>query len=84
MKPWASYVRWLTGDLDGAIADFTRALSLNPVYTRAYTNRGIAYMAKGSFDCAINDFNKALALDPHDATALEKRNLAIAGTRTAR
>ena len=36
------------GDLDGAIADFSQAIALNPKYTTAYYGRGVAKAEKGT------------------------------------
>jgi len=35
------------GDYHGAIEEFDKAINLNPQYTKAYTNRGIAYKKVG-------------------------------------
>ncbi len=35
--------RFKAGDLDKAIADYTKALELNPKFASAYNNRGAAY-----------------------------------------
>ena len=50
------------GDHDGAIADYVRAIELNPKYAGAYNNRGLAREAKGDHDGAIADYNRALEL----------------------
>src|ERR1700720_4401186 len=39
-------------DLDGAIADFTRAIELDPQYASAYGDRGLAKQSKGDQDGA--------------------------------
>ncbi len=61
------------GDLDGAIADYNRAIELNPKDARAYNNRGIAKRAKGDLDGAIADYNRAIELDPKLAIAYNNR-----------
>ena len=43
------------GDTDRAIADYDRALRLDPNYAYAYNNRGNAYSDKGAYDRAIAD-----------------------------
>jgi Flp pilus assembly protein TadD len=35
------------GQYNEAVADFTKALETNPTDTKAYYNRGLAYMIKG-------------------------------------
>ncbi len=57
------------GDLDGAIADFTKAIELDPGYAWAYGRRGNAKQAKGDFDGAIGDYTKAIELKPDYADA---------------
>ena len=64
------------GDVDGAIADFTRAIELNPKYSTAYTNRGLAKKNKGDLDGAIADCNRAIELDPKDAGPYSNRGIA--------
>ena len=50
------------GDHDGAIADYNRAIELDPKQSRAYRNRGFAKQAKDDVDGAIADYNRALEL----------------------
>ncbi len=56
--------RRATGDLEGAIADCTKALELDPGYREALGNRGAVRRESGDLDGAIADYQKALALDP--------------------
>jgi tetratricopeptide (TPR) repeat protein len=67
---------WCQGDLDGAIADFTKALEHNPRDASAYMNRGTARSARGDQDGAIADTTKALEHNPRDADAYYNRGLA--------
>jgi tetratricopeptide (TPR) repeat protein len=50
------------GDHDGAIADYSRAIELDPKQPRVYINRGFAKQAKGDVDGAIADYNRASEL----------------------
>ena len=52
------------GDYRGAIADYSRAIELNPDYANAYYNRGIAKSKLGDHDGAEADRNRAAELDP--------------------
>lgn len=58
-------VKLSRGDLDGAIADNTRAIELDPKYARAYVLRGNAYGTKGDKPKAIVDYTRAIELDPN-------------------
>ena len=56
--------RQANGDLDQAIADFDRAITLNPKHAFAYNNRGNSYLAKGDLDRALADHELAVTLLP--------------------
>jgi tetratricopeptide (TPR) repeat protein len=60
-------------EYDQAIADFNRALDLNPNYANAWFNRGELRYAKGNYTEAIDDYNQALRLNPRDAAAYNSR-----------
>jgi tetratricopeptide (TPR) repeat protein len=49
-------------DYEGAIADFTQAITLDPTFAAAYMLRGGAYMATGSDP--FPDLDRAIDLDP--------------------
>ena len=59
------------GDWDGAIADFTQILSIDPQSSAAFSARGAARQSKGDLDGAIKDYTQALAIDPQMAAAYE-------------
>ncbi len=62
--------KYLTGNLNDAVSDFTMAIRLNPNYYKAYNNRGIilAFSMKKYLD-ARNDFESAILLNPSYADA---------------
>jgi tetratricopeptide (TPR) repeat protein len=47
-------------DIDNALSDFSKAISLNKQSARAYFFRGMAYMMKNEFENAVSDFTNAL------------------------
>jgi tetratricopeptide (TPR) repeat protein len=53
-------------DLERAIADFTRAVQLNPKLLLAYHNRSMACEMKGDAARALADLNEVIRLDPKD------------------
>ena len=61
------------GDLDLAIANFSEAIRLDPKFTSAYNNRGLAYYNKGKYDTAIADFSEVIRLDPKLTLAYSRR-----------
>jgi len=74
-----AYRRRSQGDLDGAIADYDKAIRLNPEYGAAYSGRARTRYRKGDLDGTITDYNEALRRNPRDAAALT--SLAIAYKR---
>ncbi len=60
---------------DAAIAEYTKALEIDPDVAEAYDRRGTAYFQKGDLDHALPDFNQALTLNPRSADALLHRAL---------
>src|SRR5882724_4291433 len=64
------------GDHDGAIAEYNRAIELDPKLAIFYSNRGLAKEAKGDHDGAIADYNRAIELDPKQAIFYSNRGFA--------
>ena len=52
-------------DLDGALADFSKAIQIKPDSFVAYNQRGVVRHTQGDFDGAISDYNKAIELKPN-------------------
>ena len=64
------------GDLQDAIAAYSRAISLEPGLAEAYYGRGLARQDAGETDLAIADFTKAIEERPDFVDALNARGLA--------
>src|ERR1700683_1889268 len=59
-----------------ALADFNKAIGLDPGYGQAYANRGLVYRRTKQLDLALTDYDKALSLDGAYAPAYLGRGLA--------
>ena len=59
--------------MEGAITDYTQAISVNPQFSLAYNNRGLAKQNKGDLDGAIADYTQAISIDPQDFTVYSRR-----------
>ncbi|WOB67140.1 tetratricopeptide repeat protein [Microcystis aeruginosa] len=56
-----------------ALADFNKAMKLNPNYAMAYSGRGELYYYQQKYELALADFNKAIELDSKLAGAYSNR-----------
>ncbi|GCL53582.1 tetratricopeptide repeat protein [Microcystis aeruginosa NIES-3806] len=56
-----------------ALADFNKAMKLNPNYAMAYSGRGELYYYQKKYDLALADFNKAIELDSKLAITYNNR-----------
>lgn len=65
--------KWRLKQLDDAMADFTKAISLNPDYAPAYNNRGNVLMELNRPEEAYKDFDKAVGLSPGFGPAYSNR-----------
>jgi tetratricopeptide (TPR) repeat protein len=61
-----------------AIADYTRAIQLDPNLAAAYRERGRTYGEIGDHDTAVEDLNQAIRLNPDSVAAYNIRGLAYA------
>jgi len=62
-----------SGDYDGAIAGFDRAIAAEPRSASAYLNRGLARRRKGETAAALADLDRAVHLAPASARAYYNR-----------
>lgn len=60
-------------DYDGAIADYSKAIELNPTWVGLYLGRADAYSHKQSLPEALRDYDKVLELKPDNAVAHFRR-----------
>jgi len=67
------------GNYDSAIAEYNKALQLNPNDASAYNNLGLAYESLGQYQKAIEYLQKSLQLDPNDALAYYNLGVAYGG-----
>lgn len=58
--------------IDGAIADFDKALEIAPYLAAAFQRRGDARFRRGLAREAIEDFDRALERDAHIARAVRE------------
>lgn len=65
----------LAGNLEGAIADLTSAITTDKDMTDAYILRGEAYMQAGDYSAALNDFDTAIEMDSQNSVAYYDRSL---------
>jgi tetratricopeptide (TPR) repeat protein len=63
----------MTGKLDLALADFNKAIELDPKNADAYNSRGNVYLDKKQYKAAIADYTQAIKLAPAYAFAYDNR-----------
>ena len=61
------------GEFELALADYDRAIEIDPGATTAYRNRGVAYHLHGGSELALADYDRAIELDPNYAKAYTGR-----------
>src|SRR5207249_5184060 len=68
--------RGFNGDRNGAIADLSHAIDLDPKSEPAVYRRGAFKLQKGDYDGAITDLSRAIELSPNTADYYSDRGLA--------
>ena len=66
------------GQLDQAIADFTKAIEIDSKFAMPYGGRAYAFFLKAQYDQGIADCTKAIEIDPELAMAYINRGIAYA------
>ena len=61
-----------------ALADFNKAIQINPQYAKAYNNRGSVYANQKKWELALADYNKAIAINSDEELAYHNRGLIYA------
>ena len=59
-----------------ALNSFAQAADIDPEFTEAWYNKGMALMCSGKYPEAIRAFDKVLKIHPHDVRAHEQLDLA--------
>ena len=57
------------GDLQSAVADYSKSISMDPHNSIAHLNRGQVKRDASDLNGAIEDFNTAIQLDQNNTTA---------------
>ncbi len=60
---------------EGAIADYSRVIQINPKQDMAYNNRGLLRYDLGNREGAIADFNRAILINPGNSIAYCNRGV---------
>jgi tetratricopeptide (TPR) repeat protein len=81
VRPAGDYLRqdrdgYFHFDTARAIADYNRAIALDPACAAAYFNRGLILYDQVDWEGAIADYNRAIELDPGFAAPYYQRGLA--------
>lgn len=66
-----------SGDLNEALAEFERAIAINPDFTVAYLGAGDIYRQQGDYDRAERRYRAAVRLEPRSFDAQYKHGLVL-------
>jgi len=76
----------LRGDIEQdtrAIADFGRALRIDPNLASAYIERAQLHFARSAYEHAVRDYDAALRVSPNHPVAMQGREAALRGESSA-
>ena len=80
----AAYTSQMDGNYQEAIANYTKAIELDPQIAGVYINRAAAYESIGDLDRALQDLDKALILESKPEAHHNRGNVYFTkGTTTA-
>ena len=51
-------------DYDQAMADYAKAIDVNPTWGMLFTNRGLTWQRLGEYQKALDDFNRSIDVEP--------------------
>ena len=63
------------GDFAKAIAEYSKAIELDPTHFKAFFNRGFAYDKLNRFDQAVADYTKSIQLEPRNPFCYYNRGI---------
>jgi len=75
---YRAYAKSALGDKQGAIADYSQAIAINPRLASSYYNRGNTKRELGDYRAAIADYSQAIAINQQYASAYDNRGNAKA------
>jgi tetratricopeptide (TPR) repeat protein len=70
--------RYNLGDKQGAIEDYSQAITLHPSLAEAYSNRGNTRASLGDREGAISDYDRAIRINPNLAETYGSWGIALA------
>ena len=65
--------KYNSNDFEGAIADYTKVIEIDPSIVLAYLNRALAKLNSNDFEGAISDYTKAIEINPSYAKGYVNR-----------
>ncbi|MCD4679625.1 MAG: tetratricopeptide repeat protein [Bacteroidales bacterium] len=64
-----------SGDLQGALSDFSKAVEYDPMNNRGYRNRALVKYRLSDYNGSVTDYNTAIEINPYDAITFLNRGL---------